>query len=120
MFLLGAALFAAGCSRESWQAKIYIVKAENASMKGYALRIKKVPSEERLKYYRVSCAYFLKAYDLAPSIFTLQRIEMAADACLRVKDYDGEAIFQAFAEKYVAEHPTESEYGDAVPISLEG
>lgn len=109
-----------GCSKSSWQARYDLVQAENAVMKAYALRVKgEVVSEERLRYYRRACTYFMKAYRTRPGEFTLSRIESAAESCLRVKDQEAREIFQAFEERYVREHPTETEYGDAAPLTLE-
>ena len=106
-----------GCSVPTWLAKIYMVKAENAFSEGYALRIKKnIPYEERLKYYHVACDNFLKAYRFNPSIFTLYRIELAADSCLRVENQDGVELFRKFEEEYAKKHPKEVKYGDVGPF----
>jgi hypothetical protein len=105
--------FAGGCSKPTWIAKIYVVRAENAYSKGHALRVKKVSYEERLKYYRTACEDFLKAYESDPSVFTLYRIELAADACLRRDDKAAVELFRQFEAEYIQKHPTEVEYGDA-------
>ena len=105
---------ASGCSGKDWQTKIYIVKAENAFSKAYSLRTKKeISYEERLSYYRTACDYFFKAYQSNKRVFTLNRIELAAESCLRIKDFDKENEFQKFAEEYVQTHPDEAKYGDA-------
>lgn len=109
-----------GCSKSSWQARYDLVKAENAVMKAYALRIKgEAASEERLRYYREACTHFMKAYRAHSEEFTLSRIESAAESCLRVNDEEAKETFQAFEERYIREHPTEAEYGDAAPMTLE-
>lgn len=116
ILMLGLAVFSAlGCSKTDWLAKFYVVKAENAYSKGYVIRLKKVPYEERLKYYRAACSYFLKAYHLNPDVFTLERIGAARESCMRVKDAPSEEEFIRFEEKYAKGHPTEAEYGDSVP-----
>ncbi|MBI4115335.1 MAG: hypothetical protein HY447_02035 [Candidatus Omnitrophica bacterium] len=113
-------LMSLGCSGRDWLAKFYLVKAEDLHLKAYSLRLKKVPYEERLKYYRQACGYFQKAYRLNPRAFTLFRIESAAESCLRVKNTEGEEEFKRFLEDYAKAHPTEVEYGDAFPaISAE-
>ena len=108
-----------GCTRQDWLAKIYMVKAEEAFSKAHALRIQRIPYEKRLQYYHKACDYFLKAYQSDSRVFTLNRIETAADACLRVNDGESEKMFEAFRERYAKEHPTETEYGDAFPIVVE-
>ena len=103
-----------GCSARSWIAQMYMVRAEETSSKAYAMRVKKeIPYATRLKYYRKACDYFMKSYDYGPKIFTLYRIETAAEACRRVEDREKEQVFLEFEERYAKEHPTEVEYGDA-------
>ena len=113
---------AAGCSKASWVAKYYMVRAENAFNKSHALRINpNVPSNKRLGYYRSACRDFRKAHEVDPRVFTLFRIELAFDACLRVEDREGAALFRNFQEEYNQAHPTEEEYGDAGAwIGMEG
>lgn len=112
LFFLGPAL--AGCSQSSWVAKFFMVRAENASAKAHALRVKpEFPQEKRLGYYRSACRDFRKAHEVDPRVFTLFRIELAFDACLRVEDREGVALFRNFQEEYTKAHPTEAEYGDA-------
>lgn len=115
-------LVLAGCSKVSWIAKFYVVKAENAFTKAHALRIKPdFPQAKRLEYYRASCRDFRKAYDLDPAVYTLYRIEIAFDACLRVKASEDVELFRNFQEKYSREHPTEVKYGDTGAwMGLEG
>ena len=114
--VLFAVLISWGCSRHDWVAKLYMIKAENAYSKAYNLRTKKVLYEERLKLYRQACSNFLKAYHHDSRIFSLNRIEAAAESCLRAEDRRSEGEFRRFGEEYVKAHPTEAEYGDAVPL----
>lgn len=117
IFLPMAVLLISGCSKNDWLAKVSMWKAENAYQKGSELRLKKVPYEERLSHYREACDNFLKSYQLKPGAFTLNRLECAADSCLRVGDYEGEDIFRERAAQYMKDHPKESSYGDAFPMS---
>ncbi len=111
-----------GCTNPHWLAKIYMLKAENAFSKGYALRIHtKISSEARLKYYRGACADFKKAFHYDPTIFTLYRLESAADSCLRIEDFEGVTAFRKFEEEYARKHPKEVKYGDVGPwMNIEG
>ena len=113
------AFFVSGCSREDWTARFYMMKAENAYTKAGELKLKRAPYETRLQYYRDACENFLKAYHSQESIFTLYRIESAADACWRIKDSTNRELFHQFQERYEKEHPTETEYGDVAP-ALDG
>ena len=104
-----------GCSKQDWLSKIYIFRAEEAFSKAYALRLKRgVSYEERLKYYRKACEFFLKAYHRSDRTFTLTRIDSAAESCMRVGNYEAEQKFRQFEEAYIKAHPNEVEYGDAV------
>lgn len=96
-------------------------RAEEAHFKAYALRLKKgVSYEERLKHYRKACDLFLKAYRYSDRTFTLNRIDSAAESCMRIGNYEAEKKFREFEESYIKAHPNEVEYGDAVPfMSLE-
>lgn len=109
-----------GCSRESWLAKFHIVQAENTFTKAYELRSKKDELTRRLKLYRRSCEHFLHALRLDPKVYTLYRIEMAYQACRWVEDEAAAETLREFEEEYVAAHPTEVEFGDAMPPALEG
>lgn len=114
MLVLAAAVACSGCSQEYWAALIEMGQAEGAFQKGAALAAKKgIRPEERLKHYREACAHFKKALERDQSIFTLNRILSAAEACARVEDHVGEQIFSDFSDRYVREHPNEAEYGDA-------
>lgn len=123
-FVLAALTVVAGpgCSKSSWRARFYLIKAEDAAARAYTLRTRKdISYRERLGYYRQACVYFLRAYQTDPGTFSLNRIESAAESCLRIEDFDGVETFREFEERYIREHPTEAEYGDAVPImSVEG
>ena len=104
-----------GCSEQAWLARIYMVRAEETFSKAHAMRVKKNEAsyEVRLKYYRAACDNFSKAYRWNRSAFTLNRIDEAAEACLRVEDLKNEQIFRQFEEEYVRKHPDEAKYGDA-------
>lgn len=108
-----------GCSRESWLAKFHIVQAEDTFTKAYELRSKKEELARRLKLYRQSCGHFLKALRLDPEVFTLYRIEMAYQACRWVEDEAAAETLREFEESYAVAHPTEVEFGDAMPPALE-
>jgi len=110
-----------GCSKQDWLSKIYLFRAEEAYTKAYVLRLEKAASyEERLRYYRKACEFFLKAYDHSHRAFTLSRIDSAAESCMRVGNYEAEEKFREFEERYIQAHPKEVKYGDAVPfMSLE-
>lgn len=114
--LLLAGVFLSGCSSDAWLAQYHMVRAENAHSKAYELRLRKVPYEERLKLYGKACREFARAYRYQPAAFTLLRIEIAIESCVRVEDRENQERFEAFAERYVQEHPTETEYGDAFPM----
>lgn len=106
-----------GCSKQGWLSKIYLFQAEEAYLKAYTLRLKKgIPYTERLKNYRRACEFFLKAYRVSERPFTLNRIDAAAESCMRVGNEETEKKFRDFEEKYIKAHPNEVEYGDAVPF----
>ena len=91
-----------------------MVKAEEAFATAHALRTtKKVPYEERLKYYHTACDYFYKAYRYDKKTFTLNRIESAGESCLRIENFEREKEFREFEETYIKAHPDEATYGDA-------
>ena len=113
VFIVSLLFLLLGCSRLSWLAEIYMVKAEKEFEKAHSLRIKKIPYEERLRYYRDACHFFLKAYDYDSRIFTLNRIYLASESCLRIEDRESEKKFRQFEEEYVKQHPKEAEYGEA-------
>lgn len=104
-----------GCSSTNWLAHFYIYRAERASSKAYALRVKRkqVPYTERLRLYQTACDDFWKAYGLNKNVFTLSRIEAASESCLRVENFEREKTFEQFQAEYMARHPDEAEYGDA-------
>lgn len=118
-FLIGA-LFLAGCSKDYWIAQLAMLKAEKAYEEAFELRVKKEFEAERRKLYEEGCEAFLKAYRRNPKIFTLHRIQSAADACQRVGNPEAERIFERFGEEYELKHPTEVEYGDAVDNTFLG
>jgi hypothetical protein len=99
-----------------------MVRAENAFNKSHALRVDaSIPNAKRLSYYRSACRDFRRAYDVDRRIFTLSRIEIAFDACLRIEDFENSNLFRKFQEEYSNAHPTEVKYGDAGAwMNLEG
>ena len=105
-----------GCSQQSWVAKFFVFRAETAYTKAHEMRSKKGVEEKRLKLYQEACRSFVKAYDEDLNAFTLYRIEIAAESCQRVENAGATEQFREFEAKYAAEHPTEVEYGDAVPM----
>ena len=104
-----------GCSPGCLSAHVHMVRAEGAYDKAHEMRKTGVPYAKRLELYRVACDQAVKAYKASPAVFTLSRIEIAADACFRVEDLDNREMFLEFEEKYTAEHPDEVRYGDAFP-----
>jgi hypothetical protein len=113
LFLLLLALAGSGCSPRGWTARWFIVQAENALGKAHQLKDKKTGFDERLPFYAKACGYYVKAYKVDPSVFTLIRIEEAADCCWKASLPEEEALFRAFEAMYSAAHPQESEYGDS-------
>lgn len=120
-FLLALFSFsAAGCSGEHLSASWTIFNADNQFFKAaVTLKSRHASDEERNKFYRLACDNFKKAYSIDKSVFTLSRIWSASESCLRLDDREWSERFNHFAEEYAREHPTEAEYGDAVPM-LEG
>ncbi len=110
LFLLAAGL--CGCSKNFWPAHIAMFKAEHAVSKAYALKLKKVPHEQRVPYYREACRRFAEARRYNPDIFTLSRIRDATDSCWRAEEKTLEEDFLGFEEDYARRHPVEYEYGD--------
>ena len=103
-----------GCSERDWDARLHMVKAEEAVAKAYGLRTQKgVAYDLRLKYYRIACEQFAKAYRSDKTSFTLNRIQSASESCLRIENYQQEKVFRDFEEEYVKQHPDEVKYGDA-------
>jgi len=113
VLLLTLTMLWGGCSGDYWKAQFHMMKAENAFMKAYQLKTKKVAYEERLQYYQKACQHFLKAYQYDRSLFTLTRIQEAADSCWRINDLENRDQFRQFEEEYAQGHPLEYEYGDA-------
>jgi hypothetical protein len=108
---------AAGCIREGWLARLYMVRAENDYDKGHELRVKReVSYDQRLKFYKKSCDSFVKAYEYDQRVFTLNRIMLAIDACTRVGNIEAQQLFEEMEMEYSRTHPKEVEHGDAVPF----
>lgn len=111
--LLLIPFLAGGCSLISWSARFFMFQAEEAYNKAYELRHTRVAYEERIKYYRIACRAFSRAYDIDEHLFTLNRINFAIESCMRVGDTESEKKLQDFEERYAREHPKEVEYGEA-------
>lgn len=92
-----------------------MVRAEEVFSKAHAMRVRKNDSayKQRLEFYREACDNFSRAYRINPETYTLNRIEEAIEACLRVEDFKDEEIFRQFEEEYAKNHPDETKYGDA-------
>lgn len=113
-FLLMVFLLAeTACSPRGWAARWHMVQAENHLGKAHHLKDQKVPFEQRLPYYVKACGAYVQAYEIDPEIFTLVRIEEAADSCWKANLLDEEALFREFEIAYTEAHPQEAEYGDA-------
>lgn len=106
-------LASAGCSSRDWLSKIYMMKAENALSEAAVLKEKKVDYSKRVSIYVQACKYFRESYETDPRVFTLNRIEEAADACWRAGDKENEDVFKSFEEEYAKKHPQEFEHGDS-------
>lgn len=119
VFLFLALAVFSGCSKTDWMSKIYMLKAENALSEAVMKKEKKVSYEQRVPYYARACENFRKAYDLNPEVFTLNRIEEAADACWRADDRETEDLFKEFEAEYSEKHPQEVEHGDSGVAMME-
>jgi len=104
-----------GCSATNWLAQFYAFQGEQAFAKAYALRTqrKEIPYAKRLRFYRIACDDFWKAFEVDKRSFTLNRVESAAESCLRVEEPEREKALRQFEEDYIRKHPDEAEYGDA-------
>lgn len=105
-----------GCSKQNAAAKFDLWRAEELYAKAYRLKFKKVSSEDRISLYRESCDYFFKAHQGDPTIFTLNRIWSAREACKWAENEERVEQFSRFEEKYSGEHPIEDEFGDDMPL----
>lgn len=117
-FVAGISVFQ-GCSKRDLMSKIYMLKAENALSEAALQKEKKVAYDDRVKYYQTACRNFRGAYDLNPDVFTLNRIESAADACWRAGDAENEEVFRIFEDEYSKKHPQEVEHGDSGVAMME-
>ncbi len=106
-------VFLAGCSPNNWIARFYIVQAESKMDKAGNLKSHKTPFEKRVAYYAQACDYFSRAYERNPEVFSLARIESAADCCWKAGNEVQEELFRQFEEVYIKNHPQEYEYGDS-------
>ncbi len=115
---LGVLLFfilmaSAGCSKRSWIARFYAVKAEGLYGRAAGMKARKVAYEKRLQLYREACTQYGKAFETDKKVFTLARISEALDACWRAENDLWRERFGLFEAEYAKEHPDEYEYGDA-------
>lgn len=106
-------MIVSGCSKENFMAKIHVFKAENALTKAASLKEKRAAYGDRVPLYKMACLEFKSAFDSDPSVFTINRIEEAMDACWRSGDKDNEDVFRVFEGQYAQAHPQEYEHGDA-------
>ena len=115
VFLAGCLLLISGmaCSPRGWTARWYIVQAENAHGRAGQMKDHKAAFEERFPWYAKACHYYIRAYETDPEVFTLIRIEEAADCCWKANLRNEEARFREFEEAYSTAHPQEVEHGDA-------
>lgn len=110
---LSFALLASGCSKNYFAARYYLYRA---GQKFYETdnklrRIKKIPFEERKRFYAVACDFYLKAYRADRGVFSLDEIEHAMQSCESGEDSTASDIFQKFQQDYERKHPVESDYG---------
>lgn len=112
-FLIACLAVLSGCSPNNWMARFYIFKAESSMDKAGNLKSHKIPFEKRISYYAQACDFFSKAYERNPEVFTLSRIEAAADACWKANQTNQEDLFRQFEAVYIKSHPQEFEYGDS-------
>lgn len=106
---------ATGCSGSHVPAKWAVVQAEGMFVKASEMRHDKNKHAARIRLYERACVQFVKAYELDPEVFTLYRIENAITACAWAENYAAKEIMQNFELDYIEQHPTEAEYGDAMP-----
>ncbi len=83
------------------------------------LKAQKMPFEKRVGYYEKACAYFAKAYERNPAVYTLARIESATDCCWKANNETQEEVFKEFEEEYIKNHPQEYEHGDSGVAMME-
>lgn len=112
-FLAACLTLLSGCTPNNWIAKFYIFQAESRVDEAGNLKSHKIPFEKRISFYAQACDYFAKAYERNPEVFTLSRIETAADSCWKANQPNQEDLFRQFEEVYIKNHPQEFEYGDS-------
>ena len=112
VFFLGL-FFLLGCSGQDWLANIYMFRAESAVDKATNLKSKKISFADRKIYYVKACGFFAKSHEKNASVFTLARIEQAADTCWKADNSVQEEVFREYESEYIKKHPQEYEYGDS-------
>ncbi len=113
IFSVLSLMFLSACSLQDWSARFYMFRAESSVDKATGLKSRKISFEDRKVYYVRACGDFIKAYQKNISVFTLTRIEMAADTCWKAGDPEKEDVFREYEKEYIKNHPQEYEYGDS-------
>ncbi len=99
-FLFLFALFLAGCGKSYWLSKYYVYLAEQINYKAHVLRTKPNALEERKRYHKKACDYFLKAYHINVAPFNFVRCEYAAQSCDWADDVESAKKFRTLQENY--------------------
>lgn len=116
LFFAFVIVFQGGCAPSYARALYLVNKAESLAIKAHGLRDEPSEAEKRRLLYEKSCDAFLEAYDLDTAAYTFLRIEMAIDACRRVKHVRVDEL-REFEDVYARDHPVEAEEGEIfVPI----
>lgn len=117
--LLLAFIILFGCSGNHLSAKWAAMQGENFFIKAYEMRYQPGKRGERIRLYKKSCDHFMKAYTQDAAVFTLNRIESAITACAWAENHEAKAALREFEIEYMESHPTETTYGDAMPLGVE-
>lgn len=115
LFILFLLFSSMGCSKKHIAAQWAIVWAENMFSEAYEMRHDKTKLSKRIRLYKDSCDQFVAAYHADRKVFTLTRIDSAVMACAWAENQDAKNLMQNFEIDYIQSHPTEAEYGDAMP-----
>lgn len=112
-FFVFSSLFFFGCSRQEVSARVYLYRAGQVYFKtdNTLRRVKRMPFEQRKKFYAEACTLYYKAFQIDSGVFDLDEIEHALQCCESGDRAEISEAFQNFYEVYQAEHPVESEYG---------
>lgn len=79
------------------------------------MRHDKTKLSKRMQLYASACEQFVIAFQADPTVFTLIRIDNAIMACAWAENHQAKELMRNFEADYIREHPTEAEYGDAMP-----